>query len=95
MARRGTSTDLELEKRATTIMTVLAKLASFVIWLVALTMALNEMTFNVQPLLASLGVAGLALGVGTKRLRVVPDDASDSPDRAERLGQLISRQVLF
>ena len=31
MARRGTSTDLELEKRATTIMTVLAKLASFVI----------------------------------------------------------------
>ena len=68
MARRGTSTDLELEKRATTIMTVLAKLASFVIWLVALTMALNEMTFNVQPLLASLGVAGLALGLGAQAL---------------------------
>ncbi|MSV35582.1 MAG: mechanosensitive ion channel family protein [Bryobacterales bacterium] len=68
MDRRGTSTDLELEKRAATIMTVLAKLASFVIWMVAVMMALNELTFNVQPLLASLGVAGLALGLGAQTL---------------------------
>lgn len=68
MDRRGTATDLELEKRAATIVTVLAKLASFVIWMVAVTMALNELTFNVQPLLASLGVAGLALGLGAQAL---------------------------
>ena len=68
MDRRGASSDLEMEKRATTIVTVLAKLASFVIWLVAVMMALNELTFNVQPLLASLGVAGLALGLGAQAL---------------------------
>jgi moderate conductance mechanosensitive channel len=68
MDRHGDATDLELEKRAATIMTVLAKLASFVIWMVAVMMALNEFTFNVQPLLASLGVAGLALGLGAQAL---------------------------
>jgi small conductance mechanosensitive channel len=68
MDRRGAASDLELEKRAATIMTVLAKLVSFIIWLVAVIMALNELTFNVQPLLASLGVAGLALGLGAQAL---------------------------
>ena len=68
MDRRGAASDVELEKRAATIMTVLAKLASFVIWMVAVMMALNELTFNVQPLLASLGVAGLALGLGAQAL---------------------------
>ena len=68
MDRRGEATDLELEKRAATIMAVLAKLASVVIWIVAVLMALNELTFNVQPLLASLGVAGLALGLGAQAL---------------------------
>ena len=68
MDRHGEASGPELEKRAETIMTVLAKLASFVIWMVALMMALNELTFNVQPLLASLGVAGLALGLGAQAL---------------------------
>ncbi len=68
MDRHGKASEPELEKRAETIMTVLAKLASFVIWMVALMMALNELTFNVQPLLASLGVAGLALGLGAQAL---------------------------
>ena len=68
MHRHGAASESELEKRAATIMTVLAKLASFAIWMVALVMALNELTFNIQPLLAGLGVAGLALGLGAQAL---------------------------
>jgi small-conductance mechanosensitive channel len=68
MDRHGDVSQTELEKRAATIMTVLAKLAGFLIWVVALVMALNELTFNIQPLLAGLGVAGLALGLGAQAL---------------------------
>src|ERR1700674_1710952 len=60
MDRRGEASAIELEKRATTIISVLSKLASMVIWIVALVMALNELAFNIQPLLAGLGGAGLA-----------------------------------
>jgi moderate conductance mechanosensitive channel len=35
---------------------------------VALVMGLNELTYNVQPLLAGLGVAGLAVGLGAQTL---------------------------
>jgi len=68
MDRRGEASALELEKRATTIISVLSKLASMVIWIVALVMALNELAFNIQPLLAGLGVAGLAVGLGAQAL---------------------------
>lgn len=68
MDRRGETLQPELEKRARTIVATLAKLASVVIWLVALVMALNELTFNIQPLLAGLGVAGLAVGLGAQAL---------------------------
>jgi small-conductance mechanosensitive channel len=68
MDRHGSVSEIELEKRAATIMTVLAKLAAFLIWMVAVVMALNELTFNIQPLLAGLGVAGLALGLGAQAL---------------------------
>jgi small-conductance mechanosensitive channel len=68
MHRHGAASDSELEKRAATIMAALAKLAGFMIWMVAVVMALNELTFNIQPLLAGLGVAGLALGLGAQAL---------------------------
>ena len=68
MNRRGATSASEMEKRAATIMIVLAKLAAFVIWMIALVMTLNELTFNIQPLLAGIGVAGLALGLGAQTL---------------------------
>ena len=52
MKSHGHAPEIALEKRAATIMAVLAKLASFAIWMVAVVMALNELTFNIQPLLA-------------------------------------------
>ena len=68
MDRRGEASAVELEKRAATIISVLSKLASMVIWIVALVMALTELTFNIQPLLAGLGAAGLAVGLGAQAL---------------------------
>jgi len=68
MKSHGHSPEIELEKRAATIMSVLGKLAAFAIWMVAVVMALNELTFNIQPLLAGIGVAGLALGLGAQTL---------------------------
>ncbi|HXP88660.1 MAG TPA: mechanosensitive ion channel family protein [Bryobacteraceae bacterium] len=58
----------ELEKRAATIVAVLSKVVGITVWLVALVMGLNELTYNVQPLLAGLGVAGLAVGLGAQTL---------------------------
>jgi len=68
MLEKHGATDRDLEKRATTIFAVLVKLVSVTIWLVAVVMSLSELTFNVQPLLAGIGVAGLALGLGAQTL---------------------------
>lgn len=68
MDRRHEGSTYEMEKRATTIIAVLSKLASLIVWLVALVMALTETGFHIEPLLAGLGVAGLALGLGAQSL---------------------------
>jgi moderate conductance mechanosensitive channel len=64
--RRGGSSADEADKRAATLVAVLTKLTSVIIWLVALVMALTELTFHIEPLLAGLSVAGLALGLGAQ-----------------------------
>jgi small-conductance mechanosensitive channel len=68
MSQHGEVPALELEKRTKTIASVLTKVVSALVWIVAAVMALNELTFNIQPLLAGLGVAGLALGLGAQTL---------------------------
>ncbi len=68
MDRHGEVSAIELEKRAATIITALSKVLSTVIWIVAIVMALNELTFHIEPLLAGLGVAGIAVGLGAQTL---------------------------
>jgi moderate conductance mechanosensitive channel len=68
MERHGGGADRELEKRAATMIAVLRLLVVSVIWLIAVVMALTELGFKIEPLLASLGVAGLALGLGAQTL---------------------------
>ena len=68
MDRRGDGSTIEAEKRAATIISVLQKITNLAIWLIALVMALTEMNFKIEPLLAGLGVAGLALGLGAQTL---------------------------
>ena len=66
--RHPEESNFELEKRAATLLTVFRKLVSSLIWLVALVMALTELTFHIEPLLAGLGAAGLAVGLGAQSL---------------------------
>ena len=54
--------------RAATIVLALRKLANSAVWVVALVMSLQELNYKIEPLLAGLGIAGLALGLGAQTL---------------------------
>ena len=68
MQARRPEPDLELEKRAATLGGIFRKTVVVVIWVVVFMMALEEAGFNVGPLLAGAGVAGLAVGFGAQNL---------------------------
>jgi moderate conductance mechanosensitive channel len=68
MERRGDASHGELEKRASTIFIALRKVVNSVIWIVALVTALTQLNFHIEPVLAGLGVAGLAIGLGAQAL---------------------------
>jgi moderate conductance mechanosensitive channel len=62
------ATTAELEKRARTISGIIRKSASVGIWLVAIMMSLREIGFDLGPILAGAGIAGLAIGFGAQNL---------------------------
>ncbi len=68
MDKHGDLSEQDLEKRAATIGLAAFHVARWMIWIVALLMALNELDFDTKPLIAGLGVAGLALGLGAQNL---------------------------
>jgi small conductance mechanosensitive channel len=68
MERRGDGSTVEAEKRATTIVSALTKVVTLCIWLFALVMALAQINSKIEPILAGLGVAGLAVGFGAQTL---------------------------
>ena len=68
MDKRGDGASNEVEKRASTIISVLHKVTSMVVWIFALVWALVELDFKIEPLLAGLGVAGIAVGLGAQTL---------------------------
>ena len=55
-------------QRATTLTQALSTAVVVIIWVLAVLMALGEFNFNLGPLLASAGVAGVALGFGAQSL---------------------------
>jgi small-conductance mechanosensitive channel len=61
-------TDPELNKRAATLSAIARKTIGVVIWIVAVMMALREAGFDVAPILAGAGVAGVAIGFGAQNL---------------------------
>ena len=65
---QGERTDAELEKQATTIAGVLQRTTTVLIYALAVFMALRELGFDIAPLLAGAGVAGLAIGFGAQNL---------------------------
>src|SRR5437588_4872576 len=68
MLKSGGATEFELEKRAQTISGVARKSVILLIWTIAIMMALQKLGFAIAPLLASLGVVGVAVGFGAQSL---------------------------
>ena len=66
MDRRREGATLELQKRARTVTSALGKTVNTVIWIAAVVIALRELNVHVQPLLAGLGIAGIAVGLGAQ-----------------------------
>ena len=65
----GKLRNIELEKkRLKTLEKVSRSILRTVIWLIALLTLLPEFGINIGPLLAGIGVGGLALGLGTRTL---------------------------
>ncbi len=60
--------NLERRKRTDTLTSVAGRTAAIAIWVIAAVMALSEVGFNIGPLLAGAGVAGVAIGFGAQNL---------------------------
>ncbi len=56
----------EKRKRMETLITVLEGTFKFIVWIVALLMILPELGLEIAPLLAGVGVAGLAVGMAAR-----------------------------
>ena len=56
------------EEREKTLSRVAISIVRFIVWIIAFLMVLPELGVNTAPLLAGLGVSGLALGLGARSL---------------------------
>jgi small-conductance mechanosensitive channel len=68
MLKGGGGSEYEVEKRAETVGGLAGKFFFVLIWLIAGLMILKEMSFDVRPLLAGAGVAGVAIGFGAQNI---------------------------
>ena len=68
MVKRGDGSGYEIEKRAETISNLVGKFVYLLVWMIAAIMILEEMRFDVRPLLAGAGVAGVAIGFGAQNI---------------------------
>jgi small-conductance mechanosensitive channel len=68
LTRRHAATDLEWQRRATTLGGILASLVTVSVGFVAVLMVLRELSIDVVPILTGAGIAGLAIGFGAQNL---------------------------
>jgi moderate conductance mechanosensitive channel len=68
LSRRSTQSDLEWQRRASTLGGVLTRLVTVAVWFVAILMLLRELSIDVLPILTGAGIAGLAIGFGAQNL---------------------------
>ncbi len=68
LSRRHAATDLEWQRRATTLSALLTSLVTASVGFIATLMILRELTIDVMPILTGAGIAGLAIGFGAQNL---------------------------
>src|SRR5579864_1116120 len=68
LARSHATTDLEWQRRATTLGGVLSSLTTAIVGFVAILMLLRELAIDVVPILTGAGIVGLAVGFGAQNL---------------------------
>jgi moderate conductance mechanosensitive channel len=68
VGRRHAKTDLEWQRRATTITGLLESIVSVTIGFIAVLMLLRELQVDIMPILTGAGIAGLAIGFGAQNL---------------------------
>ena len=68
MARDAETTDLEWQRRASTVSSLLMNLVRTSVAFLAILMLLRELSFDVVPILTGAGIAGLAIGFGAQNL---------------------------
>lgn len=64
----GEETDLEKEKRATTLIGILDGVIIVSLWAIFIMIFLKEVGINIAPILAGAGIIGLAVGFGAQEL---------------------------
>ena len=60
--------DLEMEKRLNTLMGIIRKGVSIIIWAVFIMILLRKINVDIAPILAGAGIIGLAVGFGSQEL---------------------------
>ena len=68
LSRRHAATDLEWQRRATTLSGILTSMVTATVGFIAVLMILRELTIDVMPILTGAGIAGLAIGFGAQNL---------------------------
>jgi small conductance mechanosensitive channel len=68
LARHHAATDLEWQRRATTLGGILTSLVTVTVGFVVVLMLLRELSIDVVPILTGAGIAGLAIGFGAQNL---------------------------
>lgn len=68
VVRQAFGTNERKDQRSSTISAVLNTITSLIIWGTAILMSLTVLGVNIGPLLASAGIAGVALGFGAQTL---------------------------
>lgn len=68
LVRQAFGSNQRRDQRSSTISAVLNTLTSVIIWGTAILMSLTVLGVNIAPLLASAGIAGVALGFGAQTL---------------------------
>ncbi len=68
MAHHNEDPDLEIEKRLNTLMGIVKKIVSVIIWAIFIMIFLMKININIAPMLAGAGIVGLAVGFGAQEL---------------------------